>query len=72
MDANGNLENTGWYIKGPICYVNEPSTCSDIRPSHYYPTGYSWEACDLEHHWMGKFVKNVLMSSSLDHHYICV
>ena len=32
--------------KGPICYVNEPSTCNDVRTSKIYnDRRYSWEAC---------------------------
>ena len=33
--------------KGPFCYVNIPSTCSDvIDEDSKAPTGYSWEACN--------------------------
>ena len=40
----GNCQKS--YGKGPICYVNEPSTCTDIVDARSYgPTGYSWEAC---------------------------
>ena len=32
--------------KGVICYVNEPSTCNDLRESSRYDhRRYSWEAC---------------------------
>ena len=33
--------------KGPICYVEEPSTCSDLqRSKKYSDKRYSWEACE--------------------------
>ena len=33
--------------KGPICYVNTPTTCSDvIDEDSRAPTGYSWDACN--------------------------
>ena len=33
--------------KGPFCYVNIPTTCSDvIDADSQAPTGYSWEACN--------------------------
>ena len=33
--------------KGPFCYVNTPSTCSDvIDEDSKASTGYSWEACN--------------------------
>ena len=33
--------------KGPFCYVNIPSTCSDvIDEDSKAQTGYSWEACN--------------------------
>ena len=33
--------------KGPFCYVNIPTTCSDvIVEDSQAPTGYSWEACN--------------------------
>ena len=33
--------------KGPFCYVNNPTTCSDvIDEDSQAPTGYSWEACN--------------------------
>ena len=32
---------------GPICYVNEPSTCMDLEVSSRYGNRrYSWEACE--------------------------
>ena len=34
------------YIQGPICYVNEPSTCEDLHVSSIENgKRYSWEAC---------------------------
>ena len=31
---------------GPICYVNEPTTCTDVvNAGGGGRTGYSWEAC---------------------------
>ena len=34
------------YIQGPICYVNEPSTCEDLHVSTIEDgKRYSWEAC---------------------------
>merc|ERR1719322_972054 len=34
------------YIQGPICYVNEPSTCGDLHVSSIEDgKRYSWEAC---------------------------
>ena len=34
------------YIQGPICYVNEPSTCEDLHVSSIEDgKRYSWEAC---------------------------
>jgi hypothetical protein len=34
------------YKGRPICYVNEPSSCSDVQTHDSLgPTGYSWEAC---------------------------
>ena len=36
-------------LKGPICYVNDPSNCNDLSgssESNDYP--YSWEACKYE------------------------
>ena len=30
---------------GPICYVNEPSSCSDLKKSKSTGKYYSWEAC---------------------------
>ena len=33
--------------KGPFCYVNIPSTCSDVIDEDSKAlTGYSWEACN--------------------------
>ena len=36
---------TGIYQSGPICYVNEPSNCSDLVFSKSILRHYSWEAC---------------------------
>ena len=33
------------YEKGPICYVNEPSNCTDLAFSSRVKKRYSWEAC---------------------------
>ena len=31
---------------GPICYVNQPSTCKDLTSNNKAPSAqYSWEAC---------------------------
>merc|ERR1712018_563901 len=30
---------------GPICYVNEPSTCTDLVESQSTGKRYSWDAC---------------------------
>ena len=32
---------------GPACYVNEPSTCTDVKEGTVVEVGkrYSWEAC---------------------------
>ena len=38
-----------WGNQGPICYVNEPSTCKDLmwseKDKNGKRAGYSWEAC---------------------------
>ena len=40
----GNCQKN--YLNGPICYVNEPTNCSDvINAGSDGPTGYSWDAC---------------------------
>ena len=32
---------------GPICYVNEPTTCTDVvNQDSVGPTGFSWQACE--------------------------
>ena len=39
----GNCEKN---FKGkPICYVNEPSSCSDLKESSSTGKRYSWDAC---------------------------
>ena len=39
----GNCEKD---FKGkPICYVNEPSSCSDLKESSSTGKRYSWDAC---------------------------
>ena len=36
------------YFGSPICYVNEPSACTDVVTADSTgPTGYSWQACEL-------------------------
>ena len=46
IDTNGFGKCKKSYKKGPICYVRQPSSCSDkISISN---TQYSWEACNLE------------------------
>ena len=35
------------YEIGPICYVNEPSNCSDLTKSMSTGKSFSWEACKL-------------------------
>ena len=32
--------------RGPICYVNKPSTCKDLVNAN--GMDYSWEACNVE------------------------
>ena len=47
------VSNTGFgncqkiFKKSPICYVNEPSTCTDLVKSTLTGKQYSWEACTL-------------------------
>ena len=50
------MSNTGFgrcekdFSEGPICYVNQPSTCRDITKSKHEPGQYySWEACNEKH-----------------------
>ena len=48
-DGYGNCNKTtrNEPEKGPFCYVNNPTTCSDvIDEDSQAPTGYSWEACN--------------------------
>ena len=35
--------------KGPICYVDEPSNCTDLKFSSEAGAYYSWEACGNNH-----------------------
>ena len=52
--------NAGWWLYGPICYVNEPTTCPEARkyrPSSLNQMIFSWEACELNYSHMGKFTK---------------
>ena len=39
----GNCQSK--YKSGPICYVNEPSNCTDLAFSNSQKRRYSWEAC---------------------------
>ena len=40
---------SGKTFSGPVCFVNEPSTCTDLRMSkNLRGKQYSWEACN--HH----------------------
>ena len=46
VSANGYGNCKKVYGKGPICYVNQPSTCQDLRNSNSdVGKQYSWEAC---------------------------
>ena len=60
LDAYGKVVNTGWWIYGPLCYVNEPTTCPEARKyrrSSLNQMIFSWEACELNYSHMGKFTK---------------
>ena len=60
LDPYGRVVNTGWWIYGPLCYVNEPTTCPEARkyrPSSLNQMIFSWEACELNYSHMGKFTK---------------
>ena len=35
--------------KGPICYVDDPSNCTDLKFSSEVGAHYSWEACGNNH-----------------------
>ena len=40
----GNCQKS--HLNGPICYVNEPTTCIDVvNDGSQGSTGYSWDAC---------------------------
>ena len=45
----GNCKKSYWTEnsqgKGPICYVKEPSNCTDLQKAD--DDQYSWEACKL-------------------------
>ena len=51
--CSGYISSSGFgnckkvYKIGTICYVKEPSTCSDLRKSKSTGKSYSWEACKL-------------------------
>ena len=49
------------YKKGPICYVNKPTTCSDVVDDDSQgPAGYSWEAC---HNYKGNSLTQMFRHS---------
>ena len=42
---------------GPICYVNQPSSCKDLVANRNDPSKqYSWEACTNYHPWDHQYV----------------
>ena len=46
VNPNGYGNCNKKYKKGPICYVNQPTSCSDIKPSKSNAgERLSWEAC---------------------------
>ena len=50
VNSFGNCKKS--YNGGPICYVNEPSNCTDLAHSKSTGRRYSWDACTK---LLGKF-----------------
>ena len=67
--------NEGWWLYGPICYVNEPTTCPEQTSYPYYRRStlnqmfYSWEACEQNFNHMRKFNKLTVQHLMMRHFY---
>ena len=46
----------------PLCYVNEPSSCTDLRPHKQTGRIFSWKACTST---FSKYYRNILFRQTM-------